>query len=193
MKNNELCYSISEFIRNFATQMRTTDQLILDLRAMKEGNNALHFDLSDDFFESLDDAEVRRGDVSVDINADRVGDYFELTVSAKGTVHVPCNICLDDMEQPIEGSDVLTARLGDVSGSDDTGLVTVDRESGMLDTSWFVYETIALGIPIKHVHPEGECNPDMLRVLKEHQPKGVEAGETQVDPRWNALKELKHN
>ena len=96
------------------------------------------------------------------------------------------------MDQPIETHDRLTAQLGD-TGSEDDDVVTVSEEEGILDVAWFVYESIALSIPLRHVHAPGKCNPAMMNVLKEHSAarSGDEDGEKAVDSRWAALKDLK--
>ena len=66
------------------------------------------------------------------------------------------------------------------------------ENEGILDVAWFIYEFIALNIPIKHVHAPGKCNPAMIEMLQEHSAarSGEEEEET-VDPRWAALLKLK--
>ena len=75
--------------------------------------------------------------------------------------------------------------------------------------AWFLYEFIALAIPMKHVHAPGKCNKAMssklnqhLRVLSDEESEEdaweneeEEIGETDrpVDPRWNELKKILDN
>lgn len=66
---------------------------------------------------------------------------------------MPCALCLDDMDQPIVADQRMAVKLGD-SYSEDDDLVTVAEEEGILDVAWYVYESIELNIPIKHVHTE---------------------------------------
>ena len=109
-----------------------------------------------------------------------------------GTVRIPCNLCLDDMDQPIDGEQRLTVKLGLQDGEDDD-VVMVDENEGMLDLSWLIYETIALAIPIRHVHAPGKCNTAMLKALEEHSSdrSSDEESTEEVDPRWEKLKNLK--
>lgn len=184
---------VCSFIRNFAPQMCTLDTLQLNLKRLEEGTTHFQFDLNDDYFKAVDAPEVERGEVHVDLDVKRRGDLFELDFHCVGTVHVPCDLCLDDMEQPIDVKNHLVARLGTEEYSMDDELVTVDEADGMLDTSWVIYEFIALDIPIKHVHAPGECNPAMTKMLEEldaSRNNGNEEDEP-VDPRWEALKGLK--
>jgi len=96
------------------------------------------------------------------------------------------------MEQPIDTENRLVAKLGEeYSEEDDT--VTVDEKEGMLDTSWFIYEAIALSIPMKHVHQLGECNDAMTALIEQHSTNrsGDGVDDEEVDSRWSELKKLK--
>ena len=95
------------------------------------------------------------------------------------------------MDQSIETDNRLVVKFGE-DYSEDDDLVTVAENEGILDVSWFIYEFIALNIPIKHVHAPGKCNPAMIRVLEEHSAvRSGEGDEKATDPRWAALEQLK--
>jgi uncharacterized metal-binding protein YceD (DUF177 family) len=62
----------------------------------------------------------------------------------------------------------------------------------VLDIAWFIYEAIALAVPIQHVHQPGDCNDAMMRVLSEHSAaRSSDADAQEIDPRWEKLKSLK--
>ena len=183
---------MSENIRNFAHQMCKSEVLKIDLKELNEGVSTLSFNLGDAYFESLDEDEIKRGNISVSINVRRTENYFELDFHTEGTVVIPCDICLDDMDQPIETDDRLVVKFGEEYSEDDD-LITVDEREGILDVAWFIYEFIALNIPAKHVHTPGKCNAAMIKVLEEHSAtrSSGEDEESAVDPRWNGLEKLK--
>ena len=128
--------------------------------------------------------------VSLDIV--RTGDdFFTLDFHETGTVMIPCDICLDPVEQPIETTQRLEVKLGKENSEEDD-LVTVAEDEGILDVAWYLYEFIALAIPIKHVHAPGKCNPAMVRALEEYSAaRSGEEDEQAMDPRWEALLKLK--
>ena len=72
-------------------------------------------------------------------------------------------------------------------------MITIDENEGVLDLSWFIYEAIALAVPIQHVHQPGDCNDAMMRVLNEHSAaRSSDAdAEKEIDPRWEKLLKLK--
>ena len=169
------------------------DILKIDLKGLADGLNSFEFDLDDAYFKAVNAPEVGRGNVHVSLKIVRTqNDYFTLDFHEKGTVVLPCDLCLDDMEQPIETQQRLEAKFGNAY-SEDGDLVTVPENEGILDVSWFVYEFILLALPIKHVHAPGKCNPAMIRTLEEYSAtrSGQEGNETPMDPRWEALLKLK--
>lgn len=171
--------------------MCSLESLKIDLKALKEGQNVLQFSLSEDYFEAIAASEVSRGDVHVALEIQRSVSIFTVNMHVEGVVVVSCDLCLDDMEQPIASDSRFTVRFGDEESEDDDVLI-VSEDEGVLDTSWMIYEQIVLAIPIKHVHAPGKCNDVMTRKLEElSAARSSDGGENQIDERWSALKQLK--
>ncbi len=169
------------------------ETLKIDLKGLNEGVNYLEFDLDDTYFKAIDAPEVSQGKVRVLLDITRTGnDFFTLDFHETGVVMVPCDICLDPMEQSIETTQRLEVKLG-TENSEEDDLVMVAEDEGILDITWYLYEFIVLAIPIKHVHAPGKCNPAMIRTLEEYSAtrSGQEGNETPMDPRWEALLKLK--
>ena len=172
--------------------MGRLEQFKIDLKGLSAELTQLEWDLDKDFFEALDETDVQSGALHVSVSIRKASGFFELLFHTVGTVDIPCDRCLDLMEQPIETDNRLVVKLGS-SYSEDDDTVTVDEEEGILDTSWFIYEFVALAIPIQHVHAPGKCNPAMTQVLEELSAdrSGDEESTKAVDPRWEALLQLK--
>ncbi len=168
------------------------ETLKIDLKGLEEGVNHFEFDLDDTYFKAVDAPEVSQGSVHVSLDIVRTeSDFFTLDVHEVGTVMVSCDVCLDQMEQPIETTQRLEVRFG-TENSEEDDLVTVAEDEGILDVAWYLYEFIALAIPIKHVHAPGKCNPAMVRALEEYSAaRSGEEDEQVMDPRWEALLKLK--
>ena len=76
---------------------------------------------------------------------------------------------------------------------------------------WFLYEIIALALPLKRIHEPGQCDKAMSSKLKEHLAKRIDdedddeeffdeddldeasdnRAEAKTNPIWDALKQLK--
>lgn len=172
--------------------MCSLDTFKIDLKGMDEGSCSLSYDLHDDYFKAIDATEVSGGSVHVELGVQRIGDVFILDFHIKGTVVVPCDVCLDGMEQPIEADNRLAAKFGEEYSDEGDETVIVAGDEGILDVSWLIYEFIALAIPIKHVHAPGKCNAAMIEKFEElSAARSGDGGEDSVDPRWRGLLKMK--
>ena len=160
--------------------------------------------LDNQFFLDLDASEVQKGQVNVILKVRKTSGVYQLDFHTKGKVVVICDRCLDEMEQLIETEDQLKIKLGfEYSEVDD--IVVVPEEDGYINVAWFIYEFIALSIPMKHVHAPGKCNKDMesklskhLRVSADEEDEFENSDESEetshpIDPRWNELKKILDN
>ena len=163
------------------------------------------YQLDNLFFAELDAPEVQKGKLNVTLKVRKTSAIYQLDFHTEGHVIVNCDRCLDEMEQPVETDDRMKVKLGaEFSEIDD--IVVVPEEDGYINVAWFIYEFIALSIPMKHVHAPGKCNKGMvsklskhLRVVKEEEDDSfedmVDAEEEtrEIDPRWNELKKILDN
>ena len=171
--------------------MFSLETLKIDLKGLTDAESVRDFDLDDEFFAALDGSQLEHGSLHVSVSIRKMTGFFELLFRSEGTVIVTCDRCLDDMEQPISAEDRLVVKLGSTNSEDDDTVI-VDENEGILDTSWFIYEFIALAIPIQHVHATGKCNPAMTKALEELSAdrSGDEESNQAIDPRWEKLKNL---
>ena len=172
--------------------MYQSESLKIDLKGLQEGLTTLEYTLDDTYFQEIESSEISAGQVHVKVEIRKTRMFWELMLHTEGLVTIPCNLCMDDMEQLIAADNRLVVKLGEENNEDDE-LVIVDEDEGILDLSWYIYEFIALAIPIRPVHAPGKCNAAMMKVLEEHSTdrSSDEESTTSVDPRWEKLKNIK--
>ena len=172
--------------------MCSLERFKIDLKGLTEDVTPLEYDLDDQYFQSLENAQVQHGSLHVSGSIRKTVGFFELRLHTEGIVRIPCDRCLDLMDQPIEADLNLTVKLGSEYTEDDD-IITVEESEGILDTSWFIYESVALAVPIQHVHQLGGCNDAMMRMLEQHSAARSSDADAQkdIDPRWQALLKLK--
>lgn len=161
--------------------------------------------LDSSFFNTEESADVREASIDVRLKACRkAAGLAELDFSCKGTLTLPCDRCLSDMELPVDETYHLSVKSGEEFDDSRDGVLVIPEHWRELDIAPLMRDTVLLAIPIRHVHPEGQCNGQMLAALHEHQasmasdaemPKpsddGQEAAaEAYTDPRWNTLKDM---
>ena len=162
------------------------------------------------FFAHIDGPEVQKGKVNVELTVKKTSRAFELSFQTEGIVWVPCDRGLDEMEQPVTSSDKLMVKFGHEYAEEGDNLIVIPEEEGEINVAWFMYEFIALAIPMKHVHAPGKCNKAVTSKLNKHlrtsgdddAEESFGAGEDivvedeaeeQIDPRWNELKKILDN
>ena len=162
------------------------------------------YQLDNQFFAELDAPEVQKGKVDVTLRVRKTSGVYQLEFHTEGRVVVICDRCLDEMEQPVESDDRLKVKLG-AEYSEEDDIVVVPEEDGYINVAWFIYEFIALSIPMKHVHAPGKCNKDMVSKLSKHlRVSGDDEEEfegmedivdepREIDPRWNELRKILDN
>jgi uncharacterized metal-binding protein YceD (DUF177 family) len=165
--------------------------------------------LDNKFFIDIDGPEVQKGKVNVTLKVTHKISSFELLFHITGSVYVSCDRCLDDMEMPVETDSRLIVKLGKEYAEESDEVLIIAEDEGTLNLAWFLYEFVALAIPMKHVHSPGKCNKTMTTKLKKHSTKrsddedmddfggdddtasdNDEPEMQEPDPRWDALKDL---
>ena len=132
------------------------DKYKIELKNMKADSAKYEFTLDNQFFVDLDGPEVQKGKLAVELNVKKTSGVFLLDFQTEGFVIVPCDRCLDEMELPVTTSYQLKVKLGS-SFAEEGDIVVVPEEDGYINIAWFLYEFIALNIPMKHVHAPGKC------------------------------------
>lgn len=185
--------------------MGREETYIIPLKDLEVGTHQYRYTLDNRFFEEVEGPEIEKGDVQADVTVKKCEHSFLITFRLEGTIKVLCDRCLEEMDQPISCEESLTVKFGEDKSEEDDQLVVVSEEDGELDLSWYMYEFVALHIPIRHVHPEGECDEETAQALRAHltfkrdeeEQTEEEQGDTptgeEIDPRWEALKKLKDN
>jgi uncharacterized metal-binding protein YceD (DUF177 family) len=165
--------------------------------------------LENKFFIDIDGQEVQKGKVNVTLKVEHKISSFQLSFHIAGVVYVSCDRCLDDMEIAIDTNSRLIVKLGKEYAEESDEVLVISEDDGTLNLAWFLYEFVALAIPMKHVHPPGKCNKTMTSKLKKHSTKrsdeedmddfgedeemlsaNDEPETSEPDPRWDALKTL---
>lgn len=168
------------------------------------------YQLDNDFFKKIDGTEVQKGKLNVLLTVKTSAYTYEFTFAINGVVQVPCDRCLDDVEVPVETEEKLFVKLGKEYTEESDNVIVIPEEEGEINVAWFIYEFIALSIPMKHVHAPGKCNKTVSSKLRKHIAKSdedeegtgieFEGGEdvpddniVETDPRWDELKKFTDN
>lgn len=173
--------------------MGRLDKYNVELKGLTASNATYSWTVDQDFFAIVEGEEVQRGKVNVELTVTKASGVYHLNFAVAGTVIVTCDRCLDEMSLDIENTGELKVKLGP-DFADDGDIVVVPDDKGIVNVAWYIYEFIALAIPIKHAHAPGKCNKDMMEKLDEHSAEeggeAIEDNSGVTDPRWDALNSI---
>ena len=185
------------------------DPYKVDLKNMSTDVQIFEYKLDNVFFSNIGSDDIQKGKLIVNLIVKKIPMMFEFNFHIEGTVVIPCDRCLDDMDFTVTTDNRLIVKLGKEYAEESDEIIIIPEEEGEINLAWFIYEFIVLAIPIKHVHAPGKCNKAMTSKLKKHSPKDSgddddfdsvgadediiisdEEDKGSMDPRWDALKGL---
>ena len=179
--------------------MERDNQYIIPLDGLEEREYSFGFKADDAFFQSYESGEIKGGEVDVKVNLLKKKTSLLLNFDLSGTVKLTCDRCLELYNQPIEINDEILVNYGDETNFDtNSDAVTLSRDANSIDVSSFIYEYSHFALPIAHYHPEDAdgnptCDQKMIDLIDKYKVEETEKTEDAIDPRWEALRELKNN
>ena len=171
----------------------------IDLKAIEKDDKSFSYSLEDSFFTDLEAQDITGGLVDAQVLVKKKVASYELHLHVNGNITIPCDRCLDNMNQPINADSVLKVKFGPSYLDEGDDLIVVPEDEGRINVAWFLYEMIVLSIPIHHAHNDGECNAEMMKLLREHSDQNFNNDDSavitdnKIDPRWSNLKNLLNN
>lgn len=167
--------------------MKPTNKYEIQFSGLSLGNHVFEWTLEQAFFSESGFDEILGSSLLARVSLDKKERLMTMAVDISGRVQVACDRCGDDLWLPISSHNELVARFAsetDLSGDD---VIFLDPSEYKLDMRQYIYEFVLLSLPVKRVHPEGQCNPEVEAFLS-----GSEEYKEEIDPRWEALNNLKN-
>lgn len=169
---------------------RGLEEFGIPFSGLKPGRYDYRFDVDDAFFEHFEQSEITHGNVVVTLELQRQPVMLSLSFVIEGTVNLVCDRCGDPYDQAISGKRRMVVHIGGGEPEDEDDIVILHAHEHILDISRYVYEFITLLVPQRRIHPEGQCDPEVIKKLNELRSGDDEDGHAPSDPRWAALKGL---
>jgi len=142
--------------------MASHDSLQIDLFAAARDGKKLTRQLSDAYFQELDQEEINGGQLHVAIAIkEGAGELFHVRYKVEGEVRVACDRCLEDLTIKVGLEDGFSISYADNAPMNDD-VRYLEPQQSIYDFAWDIYEAVALSLPTQRVHAAGECAPEML-------------------------------
>lgn len=153
------------------------------------------FEVGDEFFRKYDTGLLLEGTFHVDVTLDKRETFLEASFSIKGSAKLVCDRSLDPFDYPIDVSPKIIFKYGDEDKEISEDVVMIHRGTETLELGQYIYEFIALAIPMKKLHPrfQSELDNDEEGTIVYSSDVEDKKEDNEIDPRWEILKKLNKN
>ena len=142
-------------------------------RDISYGEHPFSFKVDGSFFEAYENDTVSDADLDVSAVVTKEHGRMALDLSITGNVTVKCDRCLADLTVPVDIQVPFSVMFSsyaadaDADGDGADEVILLDSDSADIDLSQIIYDYVSLSLPIKKVHPDGQCDPVMMEKLKD--------------------------
>ena len=186
-------------LRSYLFMGDMKDAFIIPLNGLKQGRTRFSWKAGAEFFRNFDNKDIKDAEILVDVEVEKSGTYLGIDAVVSGNLTVACDRCGADVSlpvrsrisqsikfgaEPVSGEDIV------VSEEDERETVYLPEDGGELDMSQTVYDFACLALPMKKVHPDGECDPVALRFLSGEDFVPEERNEDKAESPFAVLKGL---
>ncbi len=152
------------------------------------GMHQFDYELDESFFKEFEETGYKRVRIHVDLDFNKSKSVFTLSFKFSGYINKECDRCLDQVKVGINENHVMLVRLDDDPGLDDQidDIIVLGRTNFKLNIAQHLYDYVSLKLPMRSVHKDGECNPEIDKIINREADNKL----TLDDPRWNKLKDI---
>ncbi len=175
-----------------------TDEFIIPLNGLKPGKTCFSWRIGVEFFRKFENEDIVDADLDVDVEVEKSGSYIGIDCDIEGTLTVPCDRCMDNVEMPVSTVAKLSVKFGaeptvsdEVSVSDEREIVYLSEDEADMDLSQTIYDFSYLALPMQRVHKDGECNPVAMRYLSGEATEDLESETSSEKDTYNPFAVLK--
>jgi uncharacterized metal-binding protein YceD (DUF177 family) len=176
--------------------MKKLNEYLIPFAGLKLGKHQFEYQINKTFFDHFEYDDFENTDIQVELVLEKKSLMLELHFKHEGTVYVPCDVTGEMFDLPVEGNMKVVVQYGEEFNNENEELLILPHGEHQIDVSQYMYEMIALSVPIKRVHPGIEDGTlksaalDKLNVLSVNDVQEEVEEEKEIDPRWDKLKQL---
>jgi len=152
------------------------------------------FKIDNSFFDLFEDSLISKGDLEIGIDLVKSETFIDLEFQIDGWIELECDRSLDKFKYPLHLREHLIFKFGDENKELSEEVFEISAETQQLDLSDSIFEFIRVAVPMKKLHPrydqgfeEDEEEDEIIYTSRVEE----EVENDEVDPRWQALKDLK--
>ena len=145
------------------------------------------------FFELFEDSIIEKGKGTCHLELMKEETMMTADFQIDAEVELICDRSLEPFMFPIKKSENLLIKFGEEDVELGDEIISIHRDTQSLNIAQNIFEYLTISIPMKKLHPkfEGEEETDELIYSSDDFVEEEEENEETLDPRWEALRNLK--
>jgi uncharacterized protein len=173
----------------------------VNIIGLSNKKHPFEYELGDAFFREYGTEDlVSQGHFRAEVTLDKHETFIGAEFVLKGVATLVCDRSLEPFEYPIESRREIVFKFGDKDEEMSDEIIMIHRDTATLELGHYLYEFIALAVPMKKLHPkfqnetwdeEEENAAGKLVYTSETKSDDGTDDDDATDPRWDILKKLK--
>ncbi len=166
----------------------------INIVGLSNKEHHFHYEFGDDFFRTYGTDLVSEGKFQTDLLLTKHETFIEVEFKIRGTLRLVCDRSLEPFDFPVENDNKIVFKYGEEYKEVTEEIMIIPRDAAILELGQYIYEFIALAVPLKKLHPkfEDDVEDDAEgKIVYSSKPSEEKKDEGDIDPRWNILKKLK--
>jgi uncharacterized metal-binding protein YceD (DUF177 family) len=179
--------------------LKSLQEYRIPFTGLKIGKHQFDFEIDERFFNQFDYSLVKSGSLKAVMELDKQETMLLLHFDIKGDIFLNCDYCLSDFPSPVSISERQIVKFSDDENlEDDTDeIIVLGKNEHEIDVSQLIYEYINLAVPLfsrcADVGDTEYCDKEVIEKLKTLSADKKSEENTDADPRWEALKNIKND
>jgi len=161
-------------------------------------SNKLHhfeFEVGGKFFDQYGKDIVSDGSFTATVELNKHETFIEAEFWIHGVANLICDRSLESFDYPVDTKHKMMFKFGEEDKEVTEEIMIINRDTVTLELGQYIYEFIALAIPMKRLHPrfgdEDEDDDGEGRIIYTSGDDNEKDNNDDIDPRWEQLKKLK--
>ena len=185
--------------------MKELSKYNIDIYGLEDKQYDYDMESGDAFFEELEQDLIEHGQFKTHVVLVKSATMIQLHFHTEGSVELLCDRTLEPFEELIDLDNRIILKFGERNEELTDEIEIINRNTNRINVAKYIFEFIALSIPVKKLHPslreevsedeDSEEDEVILVYSSEDKEVSEENGDSEekIDPRWEALKKLKGN
>jgi uncharacterized protein len=166
----------------------------VNIVGLSQKAHEFEFELGDAFFDQYGKELLEKGHFKANVILAKSETMIEGHFRIVGFAGLICDRSLEPFDHPMDIDQRILFKYGQEDKELSDEIVLIARDRVALDIGQYMYELIAVNIPMKRLHPkfqQSDLEESEIQLVYSSTAEEKENNEDAIDPRWEKLKKLK--